>query len=233
MKHAFAVFALVALLATPLAVRASDAKAKAAGTVISVSGKVTVITAKAGDAGSSLKPGQAVFAGDRIKTGANGKLQIVLSDGTQLKVNYLTDITLRDTDVKGKASERGIASIKIALGNLWAKVTKKNSRLEFETPAAVAAVKGTEPDFTVDELGDLCVKLKEGKLDLSNDLGGVSMTELQQLCVKKGEKPGKPQAWDGKGLGSDSGPSSAVVTLHVKDKDGKTSEVKVQYDKKP
>lgn len=233
MKRILSVLALGAFLFTPLATRGEEVKSKAAGTVISVSGKVTVTTAKAADSGASLKPGQAIYAGDRIKTGANGRVQVVLSDGTMLKVNYLTDITLRDTDVKGRSSERGIASIKISLGNLWAKVTKKNSRLEFETPAAVAAVKGTEPDFTVDELGDLCVKLREGKLDLSNDLGGVSMSELQQLCVKKGEKPGKPQSWNGKGVGGGNDPSSAAVTLHVRDKDGQTRDVKVQYDKKP
>lgn len=233
MKRVLSIFALAAFVFVPLMTRAAE-KVKAAGTVISVSGKVTVITSAKGDSGASLKPGQMVYAGDQIKTGANGRVQIVLSDGTQLKVNYLTDITLRDTDVKGKTSERGIASIKIAFGNLWAKVTKKNSRLEFETPAAVAAVKGTEPDFTVDELGDLCVKLKEGKLDLSNDLGGVSMTQLQQLCVKRGEKPGTPQSWDGKGAGGgETDPASATVILHVTDKDGQKKDVKVQYDKKP
>ena len=157
----------------------------------------------------------------------------MLGDGTQLKISYLTDITLRDTDVHGKAGGRGIASLKLALGNLWAKVTKKNSTLEFETPAAVAAVKGTEPNFSVDELGNLCVQLKEGKIDLSNSLGEVLMTELQQLCVNVGTKPGTPQSWDGVTNGGANAPSSAVVTLNVKDKEGAAHAVQVQYEKAP
>jgi hypothetical protein len=48
-----------------------------------------------------------------------------------------------------------------------------------------------------------------------------------------GQAPGKPQTWDGKGGlgGPSSGPSSATVTLHVKDKDGNLRDVKVQYSK--
>ena len=115
MKRILSILALAAMVLLPLASHADDAKAKPAGTVISVSGKVSLISSKS-SSGKSLKPGQAVYAGDRIKTGANGKAQIVLSDGTMLKVSYLTDITLRDTDVHGKQGGRGIASIKIALG---------------------------------------------------------------------------------------------------------------------
>src|SRR5258708_2789301 len=158
--------ALAALMALSGPMMAADEKSKPAGTVTSVSGKVTLITSVE-NSGKGLKLGQPVYPGDRIKSGPNGRAQMVLSDGTQLKINYLTDITLRDTDVKGKRSERGIASVKILLGDLWARVTKKDSRMEFETPAAVAAVKGTEPTFNVDEKGNMCLKLKEGKVELN------------------------------------------------------------------
>lgn len=192
---------LCALLLAGAPLTAAEEKSKPAGTVTSVSGNVTLMT-KAADSGKGLKLGQPVFAGDRIKSGANGRAQIVLSDGTQLKINYLTDITLRDTDSKGKASARGIGSIKIALGNLWAKVTKKDSRLEFETPAAVAAVKGTEPLFQVDESGNLCLKLKEGKVELSGASGSsASLSESQQICVAAGKSFSQDQvkSWNGKG----------------------------------
>ena len=92
-------------------------------------------------------------------------------------------------------------------------MTKKNSTLEFETPAAVAAVKGTEPDLTVDELGNLCIQLKEGKVDVSNPQGAALLTALQQLCVTVGHAPGTPQPWDGHLTNHDNAPSSAVVTL--------------------
>ena len=212
--------------------------ASPAGTVTAASGKVTVISsADAAGAGAALKLGQPVYPGDRIKTGANGRAQIVLSDGTQLKVNYLTDITLRAADSKGKASERGIGSIKLALGNLWAKVVKKNSRLEFETPAAVAAVKGTEPEFNVDELGNLCVKLKEGALDLSSDFGAAKLDRLKQICIKKGFKFGQKDVsgWDGSGsnwLSQVNSSAKAGIVIKATDTDNQQKEVDLDYDKK-
>jgi ferric-dicitrate binding protein FerR (iron transport regulator) len=234
MKSTLPAFALALALAGALA--AAPDMAKPAGTVTSVSGKVSLIGADSSS--KTLKLGQPVYPGNRIKTGANGRAQLVLSDGTQLKVNYLTDITLRDTDVKGKPSERGIGSVKIALGNLWAKVVKKNSRLEFETPAAVAAVKGTEPEFNVDEVGNLCVKLKEGALDLQSDFGAAKLEKLKQICIKKGAKFGQQDVgdWDGKGslwldvAGTAAG--SASVTLKATDSDGQEKQLILDYDRK-
>jgi hypothetical protein len=235
MKRILAGFALIALLAWPLAARADDAKPQAAGTVISLSGKVTLTSAKGSQ--GSLKLGQALFPGDRIQTGANGRAQLVLEDGTQLKVNYLTDITLKDKDSKGKASPRGIAMITVALGDLWAKVTKKDSRLEFETPAAVAAVKGTELGLGVKENGDLCAQLAEGKIVLTAGDCEAALKAHEQLCKTKLQKaceatilpfntqPGWVQQF--------SGPTSAVVTLHVKDSSGNKQDIQVQYQKKP
>jgi len=226
--------ALLGVLA--LAPLGAAPSASPAGTVTAASGKVTVISS-ADAAGSALKLGQPVYPGDRIKTGANGRAQIVLADGTQLKVNYLTDITLRAADSKGKASERGIGSIKLALGNLWAKVVKKNSRLEFETPAAVAAVKGTEPEFNVDELGNLCVKLKEGALDLSSDFGAAKLEKLKQICIKKGFKFGQQDVsgWDGSGsnwLAQVNSSAKAGGVIKATDSDGQQKEVDLDYDKK-
>ena len=115
-----------------------------AGVITFLSGKVTVYTAAKGE-GQPLTLGKQLYAGDEIKTGANGRAAMVLLDGTQLRINYNTDITLKDKNSKGKTGPRGIGAIGVALGELWAKVTHKDSTLEFDTPAAVAAVKGTEP----------------------------------------------------------------------------------------
>jgi hypothetical protein len=202
------------------------------GSVIAVSGKVSLFSSGA-DKSKDIRLGQPLYAGDRLKTGANGRAGLVLSDGTQLKVNYNTDITLRDKDTKGKASERGIGSIKLSLGELWAKVVKKNSRLEFDTPSAVAAVKGTEPILNVDEAGTLCAKLREGSLELSNSGGSLTLAELQQVCVPKGAKPTGIVKWDGKGTFESAvgGSTGAEVKLLFKDNDGNVKEAVLEYEK--
>jgi ferric-dicitrate binding protein FerR (iron transport regulator) len=160
----------------------------------------------------------------------------VLTDGTQLKLNYNTDITLRDKDSKGKASARGIGSIKLTLGDLWAKVTKKNSRLEFDTPAAVAAVKGTEPLLSVSQDGGLCVKLREGSLELLNDLGAAKLGELEQICLKKGGplSDSMKMKWDGVKDSFDGGfggATKADVLIRYLDEKGEPTELKLEYTK--
>lgn len=205
------------------------AKPAPVGVVTTLSGKVSVFAAEKADKAADLRLGQQLVAGDRVKTGANGRISLVLVDGTQLKVNYNTDITLRDKDSKGKAAERGIASVKIALGQLWAKVTKKNSRLEFETPAAVAAVKGTEPIFDVSEQNS-CIKLREGSMELLANGGSLSMGELTMLCMQnKGVKlsPDLLEKWDGKGTFdsrfSDSTAASTKVEIEFGSADDNTA----------
>jgi hypothetical protein len=225
---------LIAILCLGLSavVRSADQAATPAGVVTTLSGKVTLYMAsKAGKTGD-LRLGQQLYAGDRLLTGANGRLAMVLTDGTQLKLNYNTDMTLLDKDSKGKASERGIASIKVALGGLWAKVTKKNSRLEFDTPSAVAAVKGTTLQLDV-KLDELCAQLYEGKLAISNDLGASDLSSLQQLCVSKGFAPGKPTSFDGKQTWSQEigKATGAEVEVDYTDSNGQGQVLKLDYSK--
>jgi hypothetical protein len=230
------VFGLVvaALMLFGPGLRADDSsKANAAGTVITVSGKVTLYSDSSD--GAPLTIGKAVFAGDRIKTGSNGRAMLVLSDGTQLKLNYLTDITLRDKDIQGKASPRGIALIKIALGDLWARVTKKDSKLEFETPSAVAAVKGTNPVLTVLPDGNTCVSLIEGSMMMNSGGCSQGIKGNQQICIAPGQKAcdatvtplSNPGTW----FTEINSASTAVVTLNVKDAAGNMHNIQVQYSK--
>jgi len=227
--------AIAFLAIAPLS--ADGAKGPAsAGVVIALSGKADVYPAGASDP-SALKLGATLHVGDRIKTGANGQVRATLLDGTRLQISYNTDITLRDKNSKGKGSARGIASIKIALGELWAKVTKKDSQLEFETPNAVAAVKGTEPGFVVQDGVDAltCIYLLSGAMQLSNASGSADMGAMTQACLSAKTKltQGLIQKWDGKGAHKDDGGTAtkATVQLQYKDAGGETKSVELDYSK--
>jgi hypothetical protein len=223
---------LIAILVTGLGAQlGASVKASPAGVITAVMGKVTLYShVHAGDKGAKesstdLELNQPVFVGDRLKTGANGRASLVLTDGTQLKVNYNSEITLHAKDAKGHASARGVASIQILLGDLWARVTKKNSTLEFETPAAVAAVKGTEPTFNVAPDGTTCIQLASGKVALSNDQpGGATLNPDEQICVNKGQAISQSmvQPWkSGAGWAASFGQASkAAVTVVYKTRSG-------------
>ncbi|HTB23614.1 MAG TPA: FecR family protein [bacterium] len=239
-----------AVLASTLALALSAGLAAAikhspAGVVISVSGKVTLYSQSAAPVPASAKAGepqpkfprlgQTVYAGDRLKTGDNGRAALVLTDGTQLKMNYDTDITLSDRNSKGHSSSRGIAAIKIFIGELWAKVTKKDSTLEFDTPAAVAAVKGTEPIIIVGADGSTCVELRSGKVRMSNGLpGGATLMPNEQICLAPNQKitASLVQPWNS-GTGTFettfNQASQATVTVNYVDEGGVAKTLVLNY----
>jgi ferric-dicitrate binding protein FerR (iron transport regulator) len=239
LSTAFLILALAMVLGASLT---AAPKREPAGVVISVSGKVSLYASSGAVAKAAAKAAEATpvaphlgFAGDRIKTGANGRAALVLTDGTQLKLNYSTDITLRGKNSKGHSSARGIAAIKIFIGQLWAKVTKKDSTLEFDTPSAVAAVKGTEPLITVSADGSVCVQLRSGKVRMSNGLsGGATLNPNQQICVSPGEKitASMVQAWNAAQTTWEQGfnqASQATVTVNYVDQGGAAKTLVLNY----
>ncbi len=214
-----------------LGLGAADSK-RPAGTVTAMSGKVSVYSEGAKQ-GKTLKLGRVLYAGDRLTTGPNGKATMSLTDGTIFKINYNSDVTLRDKDSKGQSSERGIASIKIALGQFWARITKKNSKMEFETPNAVAAVKGTELGGDIEADGDVHFYVKEGVVMVC---AGKECEDVKagQGVDTDGDKLGKVGSSD-KGDGDWSSDNSAAeleVKAVVRDSEGNEKEVILNYQKK-
>lgn len=212
-----------------------EEKRAPAGVTVLVAGEVNVVNPEAKS--RHLKLGQTVYPGDRIKTGANGRASVVLIDGTQLKLNYNTDIILRDKTVAGLKSARGIGSVKMFLGNLWSKVTKKDAKFEFETPSAVAAVKGSSGLLDVADQ-ETCIKWFEGKLLVSNEFGKQEMDPMTQACIAKGFAPPppkpivvNPKATPTPGWYSGEGYNAATWKLKVIDEDGSTKELILQYEK--
>jgi len=214
-----------------LGLGAADSK-RPAGTVTALSGKVSLFSDGA-KTGKALKLGRVLYAGDRLTTGPNGKATLALTDGTIFKINYSSDVTLRDKDSKGQASERGIASIKIALGQFWAKITKKNSKMEFETPNAVAAVKGTELGGDLEADGDVHFYVKEGVVMVCAGKECEDVKAGQAVGTDGGQLGKVGNA--GKGDGDWSKDNSAAeleVKALVRDSEGNEKEVILNYQKK-
>jgi hypothetical protein len=89
-------------------------------------------------------PGLRLAAGDRLETGAPGKLRARLSDDSVLAIGANTTLALAELAIDD-AARRG--RIDVTLGRFWMNVTKwtgtGESRYEISTPTAVAGVRGT------------------------------------------------------------------------------------------
>jgi hypothetical protein len=202
MKWNFTIILAASLLAGT-AGWAATAAPKPAGVAIFATGEV--IAYDHGDSAKvrSLAAGATVFEGDKVKTGANGRAALAFLDGSQMKLNYNTEVQLKSKEVEGERNLRGINAVKLFIGGIWTKVAHNpKSTFEIETAAAVAAVKGCDGEVTADGSGSCFSNWHELKaFKVSNDQGSSSMKDGEQICVKKGEAPGDPVAYTGPAKG--------------------------------
>jgi hypothetical protein len=106
-----------------------------------ISGTVEVLAAPGTDSWSEAEEGMPLSAGDKVRSGEDASAEISLDDGGVIGVG-------ENSTVKVSSLGRSSASFFLDMGSLVAKkhglLKKKLERLEVRTPAAVAAVRGTE-----------------------------------------------------------------------------------------
>jgi hypothetical protein len=110
----------------------------------SVTGKVQVKGPKTKKARLAEK-GATVAQGDRIITGPSDQAVLKAFDGSELRVSPNTDFTVEKLEQTGQKDKT--LQFKLAVGKLWAKVTKlfsSSSSFEIEAGGVVCGVRGTE-----------------------------------------------------------------------------------------
>jgi hypothetical protein len=132
------------ILATLAAVPVWVVAAESAGEVRKSQGQASIERA-----GQNLpaRVGTAVLASDRLRTGADGKLGVVLADGTLLSSGPNSVISLDKFRYDAK-TEAGTLSVGVNKGSLLVstgKIAKKTPEsVDFHTPTSVLGVRGTE-----------------------------------------------------------------------------------------
>lgn len=114
-----------------------------------------------------LSKGDALGAGDNVKTGAKSKLEIALPDGSKIRLSENTAFKVES--LLFTEEERGFG-IKVIFGKIWSKAArfKKVSKFEIKTANAVAGVKGTTYRLDVNQDTSSLVKVYEGEVYVGN-----------------------------------------------------------------
>lgn len=174
-------------------------------TATSVEGRVTV---ERGEQRTPLATGGEILEGDRLRTAADGRVELAFVDGSRLTLTALGDLTVeRYLWDEGQARQSLFA---MASGRLRSYVNRflsggsaGENRFEVRTPTAVAGVRGTDFYTIVDpgedgEGGDTEVYVEEGEVEvrpLDPDIGGAVVLLPGQLSrVLSGQAPSAPQA---------------------------------------
>jgi len=141
---------------------------------------------------------------DRLKTGPGSYAEILIDDGSLLKVGENSEIILSEisADFDTKKIE---ASIFLRIGRLFSNIARfvhPRSRFSVRTPTAVAGVRGTEFIVEITDAEETDVGVFDGKVDVGGiDSQGeliegsrVLLTKKRQTRVQKHKRPIHPVA---------------------------------------
>ncbi len=134
--------ALAAAVAISSAAVAADPQA--AGMVKTSQGVVTIERA---DRALAAAPSTPVFAGDRVRTGADGYVGITLRDDTRLTAGPRSTLLITDFEYNADADTGGLVAsfLKGTFSVVTGLIAKRSpERVEFTTPTMTLGIRGTE-----------------------------------------------------------------------------------------
>lgn len=197
--------AIAVLLA---AAQAASAASVAAPLNIGVASAVrgAVKATAPGAAGRVVETGKPVYSHDKVTTGPEGKLQILLLDQTSFTIGANSELEL-DEFVFDPNTNVGKVSAKIAKGAfrfVTGKVARRDpAAMQVETPVGTIGIRGTMTAGTVSGSEATIILLgpgpennadeKTGGITVKNDKGSVEVDkDGWGVTVKAGEAPSKP-----------------------------------------
>ena len=137
------------------------------------------------DAFIELGDTQRVFAGDEIRTGADGRLTLSWVDRSRIRVGPDTTLRVLKCQVnKARRSEEYL--FRLDVGKVWVRVIGAltgTSKFEIATPTATAAVRGTVFSVEVEPDGLTKVAVLDGEVELHSGETQLSVGERRQAAV--------------------------------------------------
>lgn len=157
--------------------------------------------------------------GDIIKTGDNSTAEITFFDGTTLELDAGTEIEVVSLGISDAGSTT--ISLRQAIGNTISRVTKlvdSSSSYEIETPACVAAVRGSAMEVNVIADGTTWVTNLEGHIWVTANGVELQIPEGRKCIIIYGQSPHLvPLSGGGGGGGGRSSPNPDISITKTPD----------------
>jgi len=142
---------------------------------------------------------QMLAEGNSIRTYQQSRAAVLLSDETQLKLNANTELQIRSSNrssslisriaASGARSEQSI--LNVGAGQVYVRAKKTPARVQVNTPAVTAAIRGTEFDILVRPDGETVTTVLEGSVDYRNEFGAIIVNSGEQGTARPGQAPTK------------------------------------------
>jgi uncharacterized repeat protein (TIGR01451 family) len=191
-------------------------------TVLSIIGGDVYVLRAGTDTWEPAEIGMTLQPGDSIKAGSGSNAEITFFDGSTIELEESTVVGVSELGI----ADTGTTTIRLTqeLGKTISRVKKladPASRYEIETPAAIAAVRGSIMEVTVEEDGKTIVANIEGDIRVIVDGKEYIIHEGYQRTIIPGYPPGPevpigipPYEPEG-GSGGGGGGSSRVLTARI------------------
>lgn len=127
---------------------------------------------------------QDLLPGDVLRTNARGALAVLFRDHTQIRLG-------RNTALRVKQIGAGDTNLGLESGTIWARAERGGEGLVIDTPAAAAAIRGTDWTLTVGADGKTSLVVLEGVVELSNAYGSVTVKQGEGAVAAIGSAPAK------------------------------------------
>jgi len=128
--------------------------------------------------------GQKLQNGDMLKTGKAAMVEVSYDDGSKIRIKENSTAQIGSKNIPGSDN------VSLVSGDLTASFSKllKGGGKTY-SPTVVCAVRGTEYTMSVSKGGDTRIDLKEGKVQMNNPLGQLSLHEGEIAVADMSEAP--------------------------------------------
>jgi predicted Zn-dependent protease len=127
---------------------------------------------------------------DRVRTGMRSRATVRLTDLSVLRLSELTTIEIQPP----KSGNKPV--LEQRSGATYFLNRERPGEIEFRTPQASGAIRGTEFDLVVTEDGRTILTLLDGEVALSNPQGELALKSGEQATVRAGQAPTKTAVID-------------------------------------
>ncbi|MBM4289385.1 MAG: tetratricopeptide repeat protein, partial [Deltaproteobacteria bacterium] len=195
-----AIFLTVLVLISLLGQLPAAAAPEPAGQIINLFGQVS-LKQSGTEQWRGAQVNQILMAGDVIRTGPASGAAILCVDESQIRLNENTSLELRRAapsprlrlaEVVPAAVSQTVESLYgVSQGEIWLRNKNDKFRFELETPAATAAIRGTEFNLRVGLDGLSVITLLEGRLQFANPYGELILEAGEEGLARPGQAPTK------------------------------------------
>ena len=134
------------------------------------------------------RPAQGLRGGAFVRTGEGARMALLFADDTQIRLNQRSVLQIRQ--VSQQAGEP--TTVRLTSGRAWTQTKRAPGQgLQFETPAATAAIRGTDWDIEVDDQGRTVMTVFSGSVEFFNDQGRVTLGRNEAAVAEVGKAPVK------------------------------------------